>query len=576
MKAVKSSKLRALPSDCRLWGGVAFSVALTLGICYWLMALRANALDITFESIFRGLFIFYDYPLALLSLLVLLLALVRPLQLLAVRFIFWISSNIHVIAAMYFLLLATGALLVYHAHPLSMDEYAAVFQSKIFAAGRLTGEMPIDLLDWLIPRGFQNYFIAVSHLDGRVASSYWPGFALLMAPFSAFGVPWLLNPTLAACGILLLHRLTYVLFQDRWSAGFAVLLAIASPAFTINAISFYSMTAHLVLNCAFLLLLLRGSSTSAFIAGVVGSLALCLHNPVPHALFAAPWLLYMLHKGQFRRLLVLGCGYVPGAALLGIGWSLLVRDIATSNVASSGGPLVTTELSEVFKFPLPWLLYARVIGLAKLWLWAVPASVVLATIGYCRWRHRVEVRLLLASALLTFVGYLFVPFDQGHGWGFRYFHSVWFVIPVLAAAAATYVRKERVSSGAARNDGLAGYGAATAMAALLILVPLSAFQVEEFMSRHLSQVPSVAGAAVVILRADSGYYAYDLVQNDPFLRNPIIMMASRGRKADAQMLSGHFPHLKLLHSDSRAFVWSDSVQAEGGEGATTTRPAVSH
>lgn len=224
--------------------------------------------------------------------------------------------------------------------------------------------------------------------------------------------------------------------------------------------------------------------------------------------------------------------------------------------------MVTTELSEVFKVPLPWLLYARLIGVAKIWLWAVPASVALAAVGYWRWRHRAEVRLLLASALLTFVGYLFVPYDQGHGWGFRYFHSAWFVIPVLAAAAVTCVSTERVASGARGQDKLAEYGAATAMLALLTLVPLSAYQVDEFMSRHLAQVPDRTDARVIILRADSGYYAYDLVQNDPFLRDPVIVMASRGREADAQMLSEHFPHLQLIHSDLRGFVWSDTVQSD--------------
>ena len=34
-------------------------------------------------------------------------------------------------------LLALGTLVIYHNHPLAMDEYAAYFQSRVFAAGEL-------------------------------------------------------------------------------------------------------------------------------------------------------------------------------------------------------------------------------------------------------------------------------------------------------------------------------------------------------------------------------------------------------------------------------------------------------
>jgi len=42
-----------------------------------------------------------------------------------------------------------GALYVCRAYPLTMDEYTVVFQSKIFAAGHLTGRFPPELVDWL-------------------------------------------------------------------------------------------------------------------------------------------------------------------------------------------------------------------------------------------------------------------------------------------------------------------------------------------------------------------------------------------------------------------------------------------
>src|SRR2546430_11346262 len=68
---------------------------------------------------------------------------------------------------------------------------------------------------------------------------------------------------------------------------------------------------------------------------------------------------------------------------------------------------------------------------------------ILAVTGAWRWRHDTRVLTLAASALVTILGFLFVPYDQGHGWGFRYFHSAWMTLPVLAAAALTPRRLAR-------------------------------------------------------------------------------------------------------------------------------------
>jgi len=40
--------------------------------------------------------------------------------------------------------------------------------------------------------------------DGRIVSTYWPGFALLLVPFSALRVPWLLNPLLGGATLVAL------------------------------------------------------------------------------------------------------------------------------------------------------------------------------------------------------------------------------------------------------------------------------------------------------------------------------------------------------------------------------------
>ncbi|MGZ6123876.1 MAG: hypothetical protein ACXWLR_02895, partial [Myxococcales bacterium] len=183
--------------------------------------------------------------------------------------------------------LAASALLVYRAHPLSMDEFAAVFQARIFARGSLTAQVPPELVPRIIPPF--RWFIEASP-DGRLVSAYWPGFALLLTPFVWLGVPWLLNPLIGGATLFVLWRIARTLWPESAAAGWALLFTAASPAFVVNSISFYSMPAHLLASLVFAALLLRPEPRRLALAGAVGSLALTLHNPFPHTLFALPFI----------------------------------------------------------------------------------------------------------------------------------------------------------------------------------------------------------------------------------------------------------------------------------------------
>jgi len=85
-----------------------------------------------------------------------------------------------------------------------------------------------------------------------------------------------------------MNRLAKRLFQSVEAAGLVTLFTVASPVFFADGISYYSMTAHMLANALFALLLLQPTTKRLIAAGIVGSFALSLHNPVPHALFALP------------------------------------------------------------------------------------------------------------------------------------------------------------------------------------------------------------------------------------------------------------------------------------------------
>lgn len=230
----------------------------------------------------------------------------------------WLAAHKAVVVLATVLLAELGSARVYHGYALSMDEYAAVFQAKVFASGRIHAQLPAALVDWFVVRGFNGSFLFASRETGNIIEGYWPGFALLLAPFDWAGVPGLCNALLAGASTYLIYRITLEISGCARTAGWAVLFALASGAYWANAISLYSMQSHLTANLLFAWLLLRPLPLRAWAAGLVGSVALVLHNPYPHLLFALPWVFAMaIDKSQRRLLIPMAIGYLPLSLILG-------------------------------------------------------------------------------------------------------------------------------------------------------------------------------------------------------------------------------------------------------------------
>ena len=439
--------------------------------------------------------------------------------------------------------LAASALLVYRAHPLSMDEYAPLFQARVFARGALFGRAPPELVHRLVPPF--RWFIEASP-DGRMVSAYWPGFALLLTPFVWLHVPWLLNPLVGGATLYVLWKIARRLWPEGAAPGWAVLFAAASPAFTVNAISYYSMAAHLLASLCFALLLLQPAPRRLLGAGAVGSLALALHNPLPHALFALPFIAGLaLQPRRLRNLSLLAAGYLPGCVLLGLGWMWVRAQVSTAAEVSAQGVGGTLSALRHLAFAWPSLdvLGDRAINFAELTNWAVPGLVALACAGAWQLRRNPLLRMFALSALATFAAYLFVPYDQGHGWGYRYMHAAWAALPLLAAGCVE----------AAREASLRRALALAAAASLLLATALRFVQVRTFIDGQLAQLPASPRPApleVILLRTDRGYYTQDLVQNDPFMEGTRWILFSRGPAEDARFMRGSFKGARLaVHTD---------------------------
>jgi hypothetical protein len=203
----------------------------------------------------------------------------------------------------------------------------------------------------------------------------------------------------------------------------------------------------------------------------------------------------------------------------------------------------------VFAWPTAAMLNMRAVALAKMWIWAAPCLFVFAVVGCLRHRQDLRVRLLAASAILTFVGYLFVTFDQGHGWGYRYFHSAWGVIPILAACA--------MSDRSEASQRLVSFAGAVAVLSLGILIPFQMHQVEAFIAAHLAQLGPARrpGNNVYFIHPRGGFYVADMVQIDPQLRDKDLLLVSQGAELDSHMVLENWPHAIKIAGDRAYDQW---------------------
>jgi hypothetical protein len=238
-------------------------------------------------------------------------------------------------------------------------------------------------------------------------------------------------------------------------------------------------------------------------------------------------------------------GYLPGAAI-GLAWLVFRTDIGSG---AHGLSAVRGVADGVFAWPDAALLNMRAAALVKMWVWALPCLLIFALLGRLRHRDSAQVRLLTQSAVLTFAGYLFVRFDQGHGWGYRYFHSAWGAIPILAGCAMAG------RSGAQQR--LVSFAGAAAILNLVVVVPFQLYQISEIISQHLAQLPAPQrpGNNVYFIHPRGGFYVADMVQIDPLLRERDLLLVSHGAELDAQFIRQNWPGAVKIASERAADQW---------------------
>jgi hypothetical protein len=206
------------------------------------------------------------------------------------------------------------SLFSYERHPHVPDEVTYLYHARYLAAGELEMDPPP------VREGFD--LDLMTYEADRWYSPVPPGWPAVLAAGSWVGLPWLVNPLLAAIGVVLSYLLVGDLYGRR-TARLSILLLSLSPWYLFLGMSFMTHTASFVFAVAAALAVSRSRSRRSMVAAMIGGICLGvvgLIRPLEAVVVGSVlglWLLWPV-GGRIRPALPLGFGLaaVASAALV--------------------------------------------------------------------------------------------------------------------------------------------------------------------------------------------------------------------------------------------------------------------
>jgi hypothetical protein len=441
-----------------------------------------------------------------------------------------------------------GRFAVYQNFDLCIDEYLNEFEVKILDQHHLVATVPQEWRDYqgALKVPYQNY----NANQGYWASGFLPGFASLDAVFSAVDLSWALSPALAALSIVLLAALAQRTFPDQplLAANIAILLLALSPQFLAMAMTKFAWTAHLCGSLFWVWLFIHPNRLLFLLTPILGALLIGLHQPHVHPLMAVPFVLRLAYTRKWKDFAWFVAWYLAGAW----GWYQvfgLLRPTAFSTGGDLNNLLPATGFSII---PILLSLIFATFHAATLFAWTTPVLVPFLALFLLNWRQQpAVVQDGFFAVCLTFGFYLFFPHPQGHGWGFRYLHSVYGLLALAAASGAVTLCRDGWSTQMTRAL------FASVMFSLLVQIPYRIYEIRA-MVRPLALTWNYIASRptdFVIIKTPEIWYSWDLVRNDPWLQHkPLIF---NGEKLTPEQQAG------LVHKGTVTVIGADEVRGFG-------------
>lgn len=404
-----------------------------------------------------------------------------------------------------------GHYLILSGYDLSRDEQMANFDAAIFARGELVAPLAGIWRDHA--DALNTMFMYPTGQSAAWVSAYLPLNAVLRALFALAGDAALTGPAMTGLGALALWGCARRIWPDHREAPIvALLLYLGSGQVLFNGMTAYAMPAHLALNLCWLWFFLRRTIWADVAALCVGFVAVGLHQPIMHPMFAAPILLSVVLDSDWRRAAFYFAGYaVIGAFWLwwpGFIWTLVEANplaLRADGVDFWTRLLLAIEKGDALRFAN---MGANLLRFAA-WQHLLLLPLLLLGLRAVR-RNRLAGALAGSIGLTLVVMTVILPY-QGHGFGYRYLHGL--IGNAILLAVFGWV---------ALGDRLAQWRPLmmrTTIAGLLVLLPVQAWMAHGFYApfARASARIGASGADYVVVGGHDAPFATDLVINPPFL-----------------------------------------------------------
>jgi hypothetical protein len=281
----------------------------------------------------------------------------------------------------------------------------------------------------------------------------------------------LVNPILAAISVLSLAGASARLWpSDARRGRLAIAYLATSAQFLLVSMTQHAWAAHLAFNLLWLYLVLRDDRFGLGAAPWVGVAALGLENALPHALFAAPFLLRLVRTRRLGWIGYYGAVYGAGALAVHLWLSFSNTGVGT------GGAVDLLGQSAADRYVV------QGVNLSVLLTWQAPAMALflVASVLLVRSLKPAE-RDLMAGVVLTLAFFFMLGANDGPGWGYQHVYPVLGSAALLAASATVSVAGQRGAL-------VPRLVAASAAVALLIQLPVRATHAERLMRPRPAEV----------------------------------------------------------------------------------------
>ena len=321
---------------------------------------------------------------------------------------------------------------VLQAYLLSRDEQMVLQDAIIFASGQRSMPMQPDWqpMSWALNTAF--FFPGI---EGKGwLSAYKPVNALIHAGFLKFGAFGLAAPVMAATSVVLFWRIALRIWPDRADVRrVGCVLFIFSAQLIFTAATPFAMTAHLMLNMAWLLFFMKDRPFFHVCAIVTGFLATGLHQVPYHPAFAVPFCALLLWQRRFILAALYAVSYA-GILHFWMTYPFMPLPSDTTNASSSIGLIAKIASALLGDFSVQNLaVMASDLVRFLAWNHLLLLPLILIAIAHPRVRTNPFMVAIMASLALTILMKLLFRPMQGHGWGFRYMHGLIGIACLLAA-----------------------------------------------------------------------------------------------------------------------------------------------